>query len=57
MREGGGGPVSHIDERRHSRFTARVLLRPGSANQNLGQNVLKIVSNKSARSRNKFQTV
>jgi hypothetical protein len=52
-----GGPVSHIDQGRHSRFTARVLLRPGSANQNLGQNVLKIVSNKSARSRKKFQTV
>ena len=24
-----GGPASHIDQGRHSRFTARVLLRPG----------------------------
>jgi hypothetical protein len=24
----GGGPASHIDQGRHSRFTARVLLRP-----------------------------
>jgi hypothetical protein len=25
----GGGPASHIDQGRHSRFTARVLQRPG----------------------------
>ncbi len=26
----GGGPASHIDQGRRSRFPARVLLRPGS---------------------------
>ena len=26
---GGGGPASHIDQGRRSRFPARVLLRPG----------------------------
>ena len=25
-----GGPASHIDQGRHSRFTARVLQRPGA---------------------------
>ena len=25
-----GGPASHIDQGRHSRFTARVLQRPGT---------------------------
>jgi hypothetical protein len=26
----GGGPASHIDQGRHSPFTARVLQRPGA---------------------------
>ena len=29
--QGRGGPASHIDQGRRSRFTARILLRPGSA--------------------------
>ena len=28
-----GGPASHIDQGRHSRFTARVLQRPDWTNQ------------------------
>ncbi len=30
---GGGGPASHIDQGRRSRFPARVLLRPGNTDR------------------------